>query len=579
MHIEPVAELLARAGITEPEFNVLRPTHENYRALLMQPQGDIDATTDGVANRNADLAHQQHLMFLARAHADGADLVVTPEYSMPWRSLIETLKAGRTPDAGKLWALGCESLKVKELGTLQDLFGPSVSLMYEAMPSTSSRFVDPLAYVFRAQTRGGDGDWRVVVLVQFKTYPMGDDDHFEVSGLEVGLRVYQFGTAGQSIRLVSLLCSDAFAFKDPEANQLYDRSLILHLQLNPSPRQAQYRAYRDRLLQYQGDETEIVCLNWARNVTEWSKGSEKCWKNIAASAWYLRPDKFDCRDATLDANHRRGLYYTWLGPQRCNALFLNYEPAVFELEATKVAHVGVPASVSRRRGPQLARTSVWNVAQSDWVDQSTIDDGFSVIVGEAGEAAPDVTKASSRSPVGAERLLALSAGQVKEGADWFDVRRLDSFNIDSSEVVFRMTYCQDIDERAGQFRVERLRRIARLKSILRDDTLPPALSDLKEAFAFDWDQAFPETNVVAHRGRATLVYAGEGANRTQAEAVFKRLAECLRRRAGDGEERSARQRLAVWFLEAGAVTRLDASKYIQIDEPDTDSEFDIGRSA
>ena len=34
--------------------------------------------------------------------------------------------------------------------------------------------------------RKGGGAARIVILVQFKTYPMGDNDHFEINGLQRG---------------------------------------------------------------------------------------------------------------------------------------------------------------------------------------------------------------------------------------------------------------------------------------------------------------------------------------------------------------------------------------------------------
>ncbi|MCH7471593.1 hypothetical protein IIA79_01380, partial [bacterium] len=181
---------------------------------------------------------------------------------------------------------------------------PHATVLFEPLDPDPERFLDPLAYVFVAPVLEDDGATRLVVLVQFKTYPMGDPDHFEVNGLQRGTCIYQFGgIARQEIKLVSLICSDAFAFLDPQAEVVYDRGLVIHIQLNPKPRQEQFRLYRDRLLRFQGDATELICLNWAGNVHLRSNGGEIAWGNIAGSAWYLKPDKFDFRDDTLHANH------------------------------------------------------------------------------------------------------------------------------------------------------------------------------------------------------------------------------------------------------------------------------------
>jgi hypothetical protein len=136
-----------------------------------------------------------------------------------------------------------------------------------------------------------------------------------------------------------LICSDVFAFQDADALAIYDRALVIHIQLNPKPRQGQFRQYRDRLLQYKGDETEVICLNWASDVCAWNGDQQKPWKNIGGSAWYLRPKDFDDKDATLNANHGGGLYYTWLDASRAHALFFNYKPATYLLTLTAVTVV------------------------------------------------------------------------------------------------------------------------------------------------------------------------------------------------------------------------------------------------
>ena len=114
--------------------------------------------------------------------------------------------------------------------------------------------------------------------------------------------------------------------------------------------------------------------------------------NIAGSAWYLRPNRFDHRDNTLCSNHRLGLYYTWLEETRVHALFFNYQPAVFLVIASKVAHLGVLAPTSYRRGPQLTKTFVWGAEKSVWVEQAAVEDGFSTIVGESGRAKDDIKR-------------------------------------------------------------------------------------------------------------------------------------------------------------------------------------------
>ena len=395
MLIKSVTEALAEQGLASPTLDLLTPDVNNYSALLMQPNGQIEASVAGVRNHDREVARAQFEQFLSHAHEMQADLAVTPEYSMPWEVLVGAINAGVVPAAGKIWVLGCESIQYGSLEEIKQQLAKSATVVFEELEAEAGRFTDPLAYVFSTRAING-GEARIVIIVQFKTHPMGDPDHFEINGLQLGTQVYKFGSPGQSISLVSLICSDVFDFLDHDAQAVYDRGLVIHIQLNPKPRHEQYRLYRDRLLRFQGDTTELICLNWAKDVCEWSNGHKKPWSNIAASAWYVKSEKFDDRDTTLDANHRKGLYYTWLWPLRAHAMFFNYDPALFLLQASKVAHIGVSAAVSRRRGPQVTNVFSWNEEAKSWVAQAAARDGFDDVISESGAAKEDSTAFARR---------------------------------------------------------------------------------------------------------------------------------------------------------------------------------------
>ncbi len=577
MDITPVSTVLAEVGFGSPVLNVLVPNEQNYTTLLMQPRGEIEGSAEGVRNRDRDLAKLQFSRFLEDARETQADLVITPEYSMPWEVLCDNIKDGVIPEKGKLWALGCESIKYSELDEIKEEFAPFATVLYETMPPDPQRFTDPLAYVFLL---GDDGNSKVVVLVQFKTYPMGDNDHFEISNLQTGAHVYQFD--GQDIKLVSLICSDAFAFADEgHADALYDRALIVHIQLNGKPRQTQFRQYRDRLFRFGGNATELICLNWARNVQEWCGEVKKSWKNVGGSAWYLQPTGFDDRDETLAANHKRGLYYTWCDALRSHALFFNYKPATYFLEVTKVVHLGVPKSISRSRGPQLRRICIWDAAAKAWVEQEAADDGFPTLVAESGNAKDEIKRVAETNPFQAERILALCSGKIS-GDDWHTLPSLDSCVINESEIIYRVTYCQDTNENACDFRVARLKRLGRLWDILQgDENSLPSLQDIKGNISLNWSPDFPHQNIVSDKGqRATVIYMGEDSGIAQVEKVKKIAAECLRRYfSDDSDRRSSLQRLAVWYRDdKNQVVPFKPHQYVQIDEAFEASEYDIGRS-
>ncbi|MBE0448704.1 MAG: hypothetical protein IBX64_11525 [Actinobacteria bacterium] len=580
MEIKPVADILLENALSTPILNALKPNEDNYTVLALQPKGDIEASAQGVRSWDRDLAANQFGKFLKYAKETQADLVITPEYSMPWQVLSEAISAGEGPDQWKLWALGCESIKISELESLKERLPPFATVIYEPLDASSTRFVSPLAYIFVSQSAQDNGEAKTVVLVQFKTHAMGDADHFEINGMQKGNCIYQFGGNEQNLKFISLICADAFALSDEIASTIHDRALILHIQLNQNPRNVWFCGCRERLLHYAGDATEVLCLNWSEDVTMSINSLRKQWNNIAGSAWYLKAREYDNRDDTLNSNHRQGLYYTWLQPYRSHALFFNYKPGIFLFNATKVAHIGVPGPVSRRRGPQLIRTCNWNDEEVRWVEKNTADDAFSAVVRESGNAQTEIKRIADANPLEVERLLALSAGEIEKKEDWYKVDHLDSCVIDSSEIILRITFAQDTHTKAMRFRTARLRRCSRLWEIINSEELPPALSDLKSGFSFRWSYDSPHQNVKSTSGKpATVIYMGEECSLTHIEATEKRIANFLHRSFLDTDQSlSAKQRFHIWYRdETGALILYDPLRYVNFAQTGERSPVDIGR--
>lgn len=583
MEITPVSLVLPRFGFNEPKFKALIPNEESYKLLLFQPKGDIEIGDDYIRHRDRHLADLQFRKFLQKAQEAKADLVVSPEYSMPWDVLISEVKADNIPEIGKLWALGCESLAYSQLESIRIQLAGKAELIYEPLEPEEDRFVCPLAYVFKASALSCPSQLSTIILVQFKTYPMGGID-FEINRMQKGTQVYQFGDGLSNLRLISLICSDAFAFKDSHAEIIYSRTLILHIQLNAKPRHNHFRSYRSKIFNFFGDETEIICLNWAQNVHSSQSGVEKDWNNASCSAWYLRPNKFDTCDATLSDNHRLGLYYTHSDDLRLHALFLNFEPAMFLLQATKVAHIAVPGPMSMRLGPRIIHTFVWktsSVNDNDWIDTLSIDDGFSKISDASGNAKTAIDLLANENPFAAERVLALCTGKIGQSKEWYRVDKLDSIGIDLSENISRLTFCQDSDEPMSEFRITRLKRCARLWDILKDsDSLPPALSDFKIGFSFEWSDKSPHQNMISAKGiPATVMYMGEDALDTRIKNIATRIAENLRDTYADPEKyRQAVQRLSLWYRSGQQIERYDCDRFFSISETGAESEVDIARA-
>ena len=149
-------------------MRVLIPNHENYNALLFQPQGDIEADTNGVRNTDQALAREQYATFLADAIADQVDLAITPEYSMPWKVFEECLRTGVVPPPGALWVLGCESLTLDQLGVFRGSVSGIATVLYENLAPQPGRFLDPVLYVFSSRPLQGGDTLQLVIVVQLK---------------------------------------------------------------------------------------------------------------------------------------------------------------------------------------------------------------------------------------------------------------------------------------------------------------------------------------------------------------------------------------------------------------------------
>ncbi len=582
MDIVSADQVLQNAGFNPPVFRALIPNEQNYSVLILQPNGAIEADANGVRHRDAPLAVQQFGGFLAKAMHDNMDLVITPEYSTPWSVVAAAITSGSGPAEGTLWCLGCESVKYTELEQYRQELSAHVAFIYEPIQGNTQKFLNPLVYLFRT-TRSDKGASRLVAIVQFKTYPMaGDNDHFEINALVLGTKVYAFGGTVQQTRLVSLICSDALDFTDANAAEIYDRAIILHIQLNPKPRHTQFRQYRTKLFRSAGDATELLCVNWAKDVSMTFNGATKCWHNVAGTAWYLRPDGFDARDPALVRNHCGGMYYTWCSSLRTHVMFLNFAPAVFQITATKVFHHNVVAVQSRRIGPRPTGMLSWDAATASWIAFAP-DDSFAGLLPMSGTATDDLQELASINPFNAERVLALAAGQMGATEQWHNVKELDSCNILEAETIRRVTFCQDSEPEALQFRQQRMSRLRHLwEGILPVPAhLPSSLVDLQAGKKLGWASGAPHQNLVAENGkRATAIYLGEDVTAEQAMNVKTQAAEYLRRSSTDHDhEVEVKQRLAVWFRDhAGNIDLAGRDQYITFDEPRTGSAVDLART-
>lgn len=564
MQLADVAEVLAAHGLLKPNLEILRPTEASYRALLLQPSGPIYAGPDRIGPLDRAGNEARSRAFLDLAAARGAHLAVTPEYFLSWSALAEALSHDVAPPLNGLWVLGCESVCQGEVEALTKALAPRCRVLHEPFANLSAdrELLDPAALVFHALR--ADGTTQLVCLLQFKTYPSRDDLFTEEALLRRGTMVYQFRGNGGGLTVTAIICSDAFQ-TPPHVANLVDRGTLIHIQLNPAPRNLTYRQYRTDAFRINPrmSDCHIVCLNWAKNIVQHApSGPPDEWKNVSGSAWYCPEDACSCEDGLVLPNHKQGLYYTYMREDRRHALFLNYDEMALELQVPKVVTAGL-AVMANRNGPSATRRYEWSTPSNTWnVVDNEADGGFEALLTADADARAALAAATAiHTPVEIERLLALSAGAVAANHNWYAPRHIDSFSVRSDEVVNRVTFTQD--KEGAKFRHERLNAAAQVRNLLDTDTSWPAQVRSLSAAATIKSAAASHFNVEDSNGRPALVaYLGESPPPREVEHKSASLVDLLRREGGPDCVR-----VCVAFRRYGAVTFASLPGLTRFDDP------------
>ena len=545
--ISDVEDVLALRGLETPDLALLQATHQSYRALLLQPSGPIYADTQRIGPLNLAGAAAQADAFLTLAAQRGDQLVVTPEYFLPVSSLAKAAQGGPFPAEGALWVLGCESMTPARLASFKEDCAGYCDVIYEEdpAPAVQGNYFDPVAYFFI--TRDADKNFKRVVLFQFKTAPSRDDHGFENKQLRCGRAIYRFQGKDGYIKLSTIICSDALDLgEDADANKkLSDRTVLIHIQLNPKPKQTDYRRYRNEVFRRSPVTTDcdIICLNWAQNVVQHDSPDHAPheWKNESGSAWYLPERRCSVKDDEVAYNEAKGLYYTRHEKKR-HVLHFHYDEAIFALTVPKVLQDGA-AVHDVLIGPQLDTRFTWNADAGTWLESTSCPETeWSAIV----NASPEVTAAFQsltdiKDRLHIERAISLSCGPHTMKEQWHRVDNLDVCRIPETEVVGRATLQLDRDAAATVERQKRINRVTVLGHILQTATLPPQIKDLAGGGAsISWSPKSPNTNVTKAGARPALVaYLGTNPPLDVVKQISENAFELLRRENKGNETRVA----------------------------------------
>lgn len=552
--IVDVGEFLATQGLLSPTLEVLQATEKSYRALLFQPSGPFIGNTTRIGPADLEFADRQASALLEMATKQGHHLVVTPEYYLPIKTLLECVRGDKFPAADAIWVLGCESMTPAQLADFKANAESTgkCRVFYEndeAAPVQGNYF-DPVAYCFLSKDKA-TGEEQRVVLIQFKTISSKDPGYFENGVLRTGKLIYQFRGPNNRLALASIICSDAFNItgNSDVLLQLTEDATLLHIQLNQKPRNTDYLKYRvDTFRRHvRTSNCDIVCLNWAENIIflEQEGGKEHKWENEAGSAWYLPHDRASSDDALVEQNERNGLYYSWHRRNR-HVLHFHNAPAVFEFSVPKVEHTGLQLHAVST-GPKLECRYVWDDAGGWGASAACADTGLAQLFASDAKVATAfnaLSKDDSRLRI--ERAVAISCGLTSGADNWYAARTLVSLGMNDDEVTKRLTVRLERNEDSDTERHGQLQSVSALHEILATKLLPIQIRNLSGGGAsVYWTKMSPHTNVSkADVEPAHVAFLGFQPERRRIEDVCDAAYGLLHRENEPGR----RHRVAVCYL-------------------------------
>ena len=518
-----------------------------------------------------------------------AQLVISPEYSVPWDLIRRIADGAPRPPRGALWVLGCESITPAELDALEaHLPVAGVRLFHEpfdAQQRAQRAFVDPVVFAFWALDNAGADV--LCLLVQFKTLASRDPDHVELQSLYLGSNVYKFTAQPGDVALLTLICSDAFGFTNALVDAHCANLLLVHIQLNQRPANVDYAAYRARLFSVATKKNvEVVCVNWARGVL--IDGELNPFNAIAGSAWYVPPRDFVPTDAEINQLHREGLYYSIVGG-RWHAFYLNFESHSLTVTKQPVFAVG-PQVIAPRITPRVVSRRSWDSPTARWVN-ATADDGFAAFLQPYASLVGMLPPICSQDPLAVERALELLDGPAGTATDWFTLRELRALHVADEESLRRVTVSQETDAaRLGvEFRQHRARRAQTAATIPGQPvTWPPPVIDLSHGFRFRWNRRNPHDNVEPIGGGrpAAFLYLGEDPEADTLANIYAKVRTARRLHAANAAINAnadvltalteADDRLCVTYRANHALQCYRPKGYASITDPDDARVNDIG---
>lgn len=494
-------------------LKILQPTRDPYDALFVQPDGTLNAVNGRVSHYNQDTVHDLYKSIIAQAHHESVDLLVTPEYSLPW-SIAEDISTSQTqPKEGALWVLGAESITPNQLEEFKaSQAQKGITVHCETLSQQNKTYLCPLLYFFWARS-GPEAESQLCIFIQFKSVPCGGT--FETGNLYLGNTVYLFGDGQNEINFFSLICADVFNFNEGLVQNFHRDALILHVQLNEKPWHNDFSRYRGFLFSVgSNSNVELICLNWATGVrwnTDGDRLNDKVWLHSPNTAFYLPKIRFNkIPDSEIDILHKKGLYYN-LVHKAWDSLFLNKNAQAILVQKYPLRFDG---DQSLTVYPKLTIKKRFSPENGEYRHEliNGNNDGFLELLSEfkPDDGSPqedynslkiNLREAHEQSPLAVERCLELLQGPPGKPKSWHNRYELSALHVAIEESPNRVTTHQESStDRAGvDFRKKRIQTSLDASSLhTRPLSWPKPLTDISGGFSYKWVKELPHNNVISN---------------------------------------------------------------------------------
>lgn len=261
-----VQEILEEKEIKYPAFGVFNSRGNVIKIAQWQPLGELGFSTDKGFYCKSGKHIKKGLEFLKSAVEQNADLVITPEYSLPWEILEDILQEGTVAlKNGKLLCLGMEGISFNALVDFCEKYDSKDNLCVivdDLEDLNQKSFCSCIVYLFRSQNE-------IVCLIQLKTTAAADRwVELESGELTLGNTIYYFCDDRKANCLFAYICADAL---NQDINKVkeeinYQQCIIIHPQLNPAPLHESFCQMRRNFFDYSEHSIRMISANWSKDT-------------------------------------------------------------------------------------------------------------------------------------------------------------------------------------------------------------------------------------------------------------------------------------------------------------------------